>query len=71
MTHVLKSAGDDLSRDNVRRLASNLKDVQLPMLLPGVLVANSAKDLHAYASMQPVRFNGVEMEATGPVLAMK
>lgn len=71
MAHVLRTAGSDLSRDNVRRLASNLQDVRLPMLLPGVLLSNSAKDLHAYASMQPVRFNGVEMEATGPVLQMK
>lgn len=71
MAHVLQAAGDDLSRDNVRRVASNLKDVRLPMLLPGVLMANSASDLHAYASMQPVRFNGVELDPLGPVLQMK
>lgn len=71
MAHVLQAAGDDLSRDNVRRVASNLKDVRLPMLLPGVLIANSASDLHAYAFMQPVRFNGVELDPLGPVLQMK
>ena len=71
MAHVLQAAGDDLSRDNLRRVASNLKDVRLPMLLPGVLMANSASDLHAYATMQPVRFNGVELDPLGPVLQMK
>jgi len=71
MAHVLRECGDDLSRDNVRRQASNLKSPPIAMLLPGVTVANSPADLHAYASMQPVRFNGVELDPIGPALSMK
>ena len=71
MAQVLRTAGDDLSRDNVRRIASTLKDLHLPMLLPGVMMSNSAADLHVYAAMQPVRFNGVELDPFGPVLQMK
>jgi len=71
MAHVLREASNDLSRDNVRRVASNLKSPPIAMLLPGVSIANSAADLHAYASMQPVRFNGVELDPIGPALSMK
>ena len=71
MAHVLREAGSNLTRDNVRRVASSLKSPRIAMLLPGVTIANSAADLHAYASMQPVRFNGVELDPIGPALNMK
>jgi hypothetical protein len=51
--------------------ASTLKSPRIAMLLPGVSMANSAADLHAYASMQPVRFNGVDLDPVGPALNMK
>ena len=38
---VLKQCGDDLGRENVMRQASHLKDLELPMLLPGILVNTS------------------------------
>ncbi len=34
--HVLKQAGDKLTRANIMRIASHLNDVQLPLLLPGI-----------------------------------
>lgn len=43
----------------------------IAMLLPRAVMANSATDLHAYASMQPDRFNGVEFDPVGPALSMK
>lgn len=70
MAHVLRTADDDLSRENVRRVASSLKDLRLPILLPGVLMSNSTAALHVYAVLQPVRFNGVELDAVGPTLNM-
>ncbi len=38
MVQVLKQAGNDLSRENIMRQATNLRDVELPMLLPGIKV---------------------------------
>ena len=35
MVQVLKQAGGDLSRENIMRQATNLRDLELPMLLPG------------------------------------
>jgi len=71
MAHVLREAGSEPTRESVRRAASNLQKPRTAMLLPGVEIANSTADLHVYASMQPVRFNGVELEPTGPALSMK
>ena len=71
MAHVLREAGSEPTRESVRRAASNLNSPRIAMLLPGVAMANSAADLHAYASMQPVRFNGVELDPVGPALTMK
>ena len=34
MTHVLEQCGDDLSRENILRQATNIKDFELPMGLP-------------------------------------
>ena len=43
---VLKQCGDDLTRENVMRQAANLKDLQLPMLLPGIKVNTSPTDYY-------------------------
>ena len=34
LIQVLKQCGDDLSRENIMRQAANIKDLELPMLLP-------------------------------------
>jgi branched-chain amino acid transport system substrate-binding protein len=36
LVYVLKQAGDNLTRENVMRQASNMKDVQILLLLPGI-----------------------------------
>ena len=41
MVQVLKQCGNDLSRDNVMKQAANLKDLELPMLLPGMKINTS------------------------------
>ena len=41
MVQVLKQCGDDLSRENVMKQAANLKDLELPMLLPGMKINTS------------------------------
>ena len=44
---VLKQCGNDLSRDNIMRQAANLKDLELPLLLPGIKVNTSPDKLQA------------------------
>jgi ABC-type branched-subunit amino acid transport system substrate-binding protein len=58
MVHVLRQCGDDLSRDNLLRQATNVKDLQLPMMLPGIKVDLSPTDYLPVESMQMIRFDG-------------
>ncbi len=58
MTHVLKQCGNDLSRENIMRQAANLKDVELPLLLPGIKVNTSATDFAPIEQEQLARFDG-------------
>ena len=55
---VLKQCGNDLTRENVMRQATNLKDVELPMLLPGIKINTSPTDYYAVQQSQMMRFDG-------------
>ncbi|MFT4100980.1 MAG: ABC transporter substrate-binding protein [Burkholderiaceae bacterium] len=71
MVQVLKQCGDDLTRENVMKQAASLKDLQLPMALPGVLVDTSPTDFAPFQSMQLVRFTGKGWELFGEVMSDK
>ena len=58
MVHVLEQCGDNLTRENVMHHAGSLKDVRLPMLLPGISLNTSATDYDPVKQMQLMRFNG-------------
>src|SRR6266436_7341807 len=67
MVEVLRKCGDDLSRDNVMKQAASLKGLQLPMLIPGIIVNTSASDHAPLEQMQMMRFTGGRWEKFGPV----
>src|SRR6516165_3126176 len=58
LIQVLKQAGSDLSRENIMRQATNLSDLELPMLLPGIKVNTSPTDYWAVQQLQLTRFDG-------------
>lgn len=55
---VLKQCGDDLTRENVMKQAASLKDVELPMLLPGIRLNTSPEDFFPVEDMRLARFDG-------------
>jgi branched-chain amino acid transport system substrate-binding protein len=57
LVHVLKQAGDNLTRENIMKQAASL-DMTLPMLLPGVNVKTSADDFYPIEREQLARFDG-------------
>src|SRR5258708_2808140 len=57
LVQVLKQAGSDLSRENIMRQATNLRDLELPMLLPGIKVNTSPTDYYPLHHLQLVRFD--------------
>ena len=68
LVQVLKQCGDDLSRENVMRQAANLKDVQLPMMLPGILINTSPTNFHPIRQMQLQRFDGERWVLFGGII---
>ena len=69
LVHVLKQAGDDLTRENVMKQATNLKDVQLDLSLPGIVATTTADDYRVNKQMQMMKFNGERWELFGPIIA--
>ncbi|HLI14025.1 MAG TPA: ABC transporter substrate-binding protein [Alphaproteobacteria bacterium] len=69
MVYVLKQCGDDLTRDNVMKQAASIKELKLPMLLPGITISTSATDYAPIKQMQLQKFNGKSWELFGPVLS--
>jgi branched-chain amino acid transport system substrate-binding protein len=58
LEQVLKQCGDDLTRENVMRQAANLKDLALPMLLPGIKLNTSPTDYTPIKHVELRRFDG-------------
>lgn len=68
MVIVLKQCGNDLTRENIRRQAANLKDVTLSMLLPGIRLNTSADDYAPVESVQLVTFDGKAWKPQGEII---
>jgi branched-chain amino acid transport system substrate-binding protein len=51
------------------RQAANLKDLELPMLLPGIKVNTSADNYYPIRQMQLAAFNGESWEQFGDILS--
>jgi branched-chain amino acid transport system substrate-binding protein len=68
MTQVLKQCGNDLSRENIMRQAANVKDFELPLLLPGIKVNTSPTDHAPIEQEQLAKFDGEKWALFGEVL---
>ena len=68
LVHVLEQCGDELTRVNVMKQAGNLKNFELPMLLPGVRINTSATDYDPIEQLQLMRFDGKEWVRFGEVV---
>jgi hypothetical protein len=58
MTRVIEACGDDVSRQNIMKHATALKDLALPGLIPGIVVNTSPDDYRLITSLRPQRFDG-------------
>ena len=68
MTLVLKQCGNDLSRENILKQAENLKNVEFPLLLPGVKVNTSPTDHAPIEQEQLAKFDGERWVLFGELL---
>lgn len=67
LEQVLKQCGNDLSRENILKQARSIKDLALPMTLPGVLINTDDNNNQAFTQLQLQRFNGTGWESLGAV----
>ena len=65
---VLKACGDDLSRENIMKQMANIRDLQVPMMLPGVKWNTSPTDFFLIESAQLGKFDGKEWVLFGKVI---
>jgi branched-chain amino acid transport system substrate-binding protein len=68
LIHVLKQCGDDLTRDNVLKQATSLKNVQLKLTLPGIVANTSPTDYRVNKQLQMMKFSGERWELFGPII---
>jgi branched-chain amino acid transport system substrate-binding protein len=66
---VLKQCGNDISRENLLAQANNIKDLELPLLLPGIKLNTSAQDHYPIEQFQLVKFDGKAWSRFGDVLS--
>ena len=70
LAQVLKQCGSDLSRENIMKQAASLRDLELPMLLPGIKVTTGPNDFAPIEQMQLERFDGKTWVLFGDVLGI-
>jgi branched-chain amino acid transport system substrate-binding protein len=68
LIHVLEQCGDDLTRENIMKQATSLKNVQLDLALPGILANTSPTDYRVNKQLQMMKFNGERWELFGPII---
>ena len=71
LEHILKQAGDNLTRENVMKVATSLKGYAPSALLPGITMNTSPTDHFPIEQMQLMRFKGDRWEMFGDVLEAK
>jgi branched-chain amino acid transport system substrate-binding protein len=65
---VLKRCGNDLTRENLLKQATSLKDEVPPLFLDGIKVGNSATDYRAIHNLQITRFDGANWVPVGSLV---
>jgi branched-chain amino acid transport system substrate-binding protein len=68
LVRILRQCGDDLTRENVMRQATSLKNVVGSLALPGMSINTSPTDYRINKQMQMMKFNGERWELFGPII---
>ena len=68
LEQLLRQCGDDLSRENIIRQAKNLKNVEVPVALPGIRINTSLAVNQLWTQMQLQRWDGTNWQQFGEVL---
>ena len=68
LVHILKQCGDDLTRANIMKQATNIKDYVADLALPGMTTSTTPDDWHINKQFQMMKFDGQRWVLFGPIL---
>jgi branched-chain amino acid transport system substrate-binding protein len=68
LVQVLRQCGGELTRPRIMREAANLRDLEHPLLLPGIRVNTSPTDHRPLEQLQLVRWDGRQWQRFGAVI---
>jgi len=66
---MLKRCGDELTRDNLMKQVTGMKDLEIPLVLPGIKLNTSTMDYYPIQSMRLQRFKGEGWEQFGDIIS--
>jgi branched-chain amino acid transport system substrate-binding protein len=66
---VLRQCGNDLTRENLIKQVNSIKDLELPLLLPGIKLNTSDDDHYPIEQFELVKFDGKTWNRFGPVMS--
>jgi len=65
LVQVLRQCGEDLTRENVMRQATNLRDFRAEMLIPGITISTSPSDYFPIKRLELIKFDGERYQPVG------
>jgi branched-chain amino acid transport system substrate-binding protein len=68
LVQVLRQCGDDLTRENLMRQVTGLKNFVPSLALPGMSITTGPNDYRINKQMQMMKFNGERWELFGPII---
>jgi ABC-type branched-subunit amino acid transport system substrate-binding protein len=68
LVQILKQCGDDLTRANIMKQATNVKDYVADLALPGMTTSTTPDDWRINKQFQMMRFDGQRWVMFGPIL---
>ena len=69
MIAVLKQCGEDLSRENLLKQATNQHDLENPVLLPGIRINTSPTNYRPIRQLQLMRWTGKTWDLFGDIIS--
>jgi branched-chain amino acid transport system substrate-binding protein len=68
LVHILKQCGDDLTRANIMKQATNIKGYASDLALPGMTISTTPNDWRINKQFQMMKFDGQRWVLFGPIL---
>ena len=65
---ILKDCGNDLTRENLMKVVTSIRSLQLPTMLPGVTLTITPDNYVGFDKLQIVRFDGKTWEPVGDLI---